>query len=128
LSDGQPQVITTTRGIPICQIGDGQVQGHTTPCAAITAVPTPSVVVPPASQYPDGQIQVTPKPAPSTVATGTAPVSAPVTTGNTTLRTTPGVPTTPVVVPTSAPGTNSAGRVKIGSVAALVAGLVVLIL
>lgn len=24
LSDGQPQVITTTRGIPICQIGDGE--------------------------------------------------------------------------------------------------------
>ncbi|KAK4466772.1 hypothetical protein QBC42DRAFT_165670 [Cladorrhinum samala] len=128
LSDGQPQVITTTRGIPICQIGDGQIQGHTTPCAAITAVPTPSVVVPPASQYPDGQIQVTPKPGPSTVPTGVAPTPASVPTGNTTLRTTAGVVTTPAVVPTSAPGANSAGRVKIGSAAALAAGLVVVFL
>ncbi|KAL2161874.1 hypothetical protein VTH06DRAFT_7658 [Thermothelomyces fergusii] len=31
LADGQPQVITTTTVIPICQIDDGQIQGHATP-------------------------------------------------------------------------------------------------
>ncbi|KAK4162911.1 hypothetical protein QBC43DRAFT_214062 [Cladorrhinum sp. PSN259] len=176
LSDGQPQVITTTRAIPICQINDGessnlresplhhhtdvsapsgQIQGHTTPCAAITAPPTASVVVPPASQLPDGQIQVTPQPVPVPVPTGSAsgpapvpvptesasgpapvPVPtesasgpAPVPTSNTTLRTIPGVPTTPAVVPTGAPpNPNNAGRVKMGSAMALVIGLVVLFL
>jgi len=168
LSDGQPQVITTTRAIPICQINDGQIQGHTTPCAAITAPPTASVVVPPASQLPDGQIQVTPQPAPVPVPTGSASVPAPVPvptesasgpapvpvptesasgpapvpvltesasgpapvpTSNTTLRTIPGVPTTPAVVPTGAPpNPNNAGRVKMGSAMALVIGLVVLFL
>ncbi|KAK4098032.1 hypothetical protein N658DRAFT_509948 [Parathielavia hyrcaniae] len=54
LSDGQPQVVTTTSIVYICQIGDGQVQGHTTPCVA-------------ASQIPDGQVQVT-----ATVTTGIA--------------------------------------------------------
>ncbi|KAK4225147.1 hypothetical protein QBC38DRAFT_271524 [Podospora fimiseda] len=130
LSDGQPQVITTTRGIPICQIGDGQIQGHTTPCAAITAVPTVSVGVPPASQFPDGQIQVTPQPSPVPVPTGTAHAPAPVPTDNTTLSTIPGVPTAPAVVPspTGAPGTSNAGQIKLGSAMALAVGILVLVL
>ncbi|KAK3987978.1 hypothetical protein QBC44DRAFT_111698 [Cladorrhinum sp. PSN332] len=130
LSDGQPQVITTTRGIPICQIDDGQIQGHTTPCAAITAGPTVSVGVPPASQFPDGQIQVTPQPSPVPAPSGTAPGPAPVPTGNTTLRTIPGAPTTPAVVPTptGAPSVNNAGRVKLGSAMALALGAFVLFL
>lgn len=59
LSDGQPQVRTTTTGVPLCQvsqIADGQVQVGTTPCASVT---TASVPVP-VSQQSDGQIQVTP--------------------------------------------------------------------
>lgn len=67
LSDGQPQVLTTTIPVPICQIGDGQIQGHTTPCASITpttaATATPNTGVP-VSQFSDGQIQVT-TPAPT---------------------------------------------------------------
>ncbi|KAH6618261.1 putative covalently-linked cell wall protein [Chaetomium sp. MPI-SDFR-AT-0129] len=55
LSDGQPQVITTTSVVYICQIGDGQVQGHSTPCDA--AIPT--ITQAPVSQISDGQIQVT---------------------------------------------------------------------
>jgi hypothetical protein len=51
LSDGQPQVITTEVPIAMCQITDGQIQVHTTPCASITG--------PPVSQYSDGQPQVT---------------------------------------------------------------------
>ncbi|CAK7198063.1 hypothetical protein SEUCBS139899_000721 [Sporothrix eucalyptigena] len=60
ISDGQPQVITTTIPVPICQIGDGQIQGHTTPCASITATTTAAANTGvPVSQYSDGQIQVT---------------------------------------------------------------------
>ncbi|KAI0899067.1 hypothetical protein F4806DRAFT_323466 [Annulohypoxylon nitens] len=76
LPDGQPQVVTTTVPVPICQIGDGQVQQGSTPCASITASATSTYV--PVSEYTDGQIQVTPPgsaPAPS--ATPTAGSSAP---------------------------------------------------
>ncbi|GAO18731.1 hypothetical protein UVI_02047110 [Ustilaginoidea virens] len=54
LPDGQPQVHSTVVPVPMCQIGDGQVQAHTTPCAA----------VPPVSQISDGQPQA-PKGAPA---------------------------------------------------------------
>ncbi|KAL2167704.1 hypothetical protein VTG60DRAFT_923 [Thermothelomyces hinnuleus] len=62
LSDGQPQVITTTTVIPICQIDDGQIQGHTTPCASVPTTAPGSPSRPPVSQISDGQIQVTPGP------------------------------------------------------------------
>ncbi|KAL2174618.1 uncharacterized protein P884DRAFT_272326 [Thermothelomyces heterothallicus CBS 202.75] len=62
LSDGQPQVITTTTIIPICQIDDGQIQGHTTPCASAPTTAPGSPSRPPVSQISDGQIQVTPGP------------------------------------------------------------------
>ncbi|KAI0835009.1 hypothetical protein F5Y06DRAFT_277149 [Hypoxylon sp. FL0890] len=58
LPDGQPQVVTTTVPVPICQIGDGQVQQGSTPCASVTAHPSSTYV--PVSEYTDGQIQVTP--------------------------------------------------------------------
>jgi hypothetical protein len=57
LPDGQPQVVPTSIPIPLCQIGDGQIQGHTTPCASL---PVPTVTPKPVSQIPDGQIQVPP--------------------------------------------------------------------
>ncbi|KAJ4288706.1 hypothetical protein N0V88_007240 [Collariella sp. IMI 366227] len=41
LSDGQPQVVTTTTVVYICQIGDGQIQGHTTPCTGAPPSPQP---------------------------------------------------------------------------------------
>ena len=47
LKDGQPQAVPTTIAIPMCQIGDGQVQVHTTPCASAPIV----------TQIPDGQPQ-----------------------------------------------------------------------
>ncbi|KAI1772164.1 hypothetical protein F4818DRAFT_444397 [Hypoxylon cercidicola] len=74
LPDGQPQVVTTTVGVPICQIGDGQVQQGSTPCVSITAVPTSTYV--PVSEYTDGQIQVTPPgsaPAPPATTTAASP-------------------------------------------------------
>lgn len=69
LSDGQPQVHTTVVPIPMCQIGDGQVQIRTTPCASVPAVTqisdgqpqAPPTAAPPVSQIPDGQIQAPPK-------------------------------------------------------------------
>ncbi|KAL3962793.1 hypothetical protein ACCO45_004316 [Purpureocillium lilacinum] len=68
LSDGQPQVVPTTIPVPMCQIGDGQVQVHTTPCASAPVVsqisdgqpqgPTNTVAPPPpVSQISDGQPQ-----------------------------------------------------------------------
>ncbi|RYP89849.1 hypothetical protein DL770_004060 [Monosporascus sp. CRB-9-2] len=54
LSDGQPQVITTSVDVPLCQIGDGQVQIQNTPCASITSYPTPSYI--PVSESSDGQV------------------------------------------------------------------------
>ncbi|KAL0943007.1 covalently-linked cell wall protein [Colletotrichum truncatum] len=52
IEDGQPQVIPTTIPIPICQIGDGQIQGHTTPCGEIPPVTKTRPPAPPASQPP----------------------------------------------------------------------------
>lgn len=57
IADGQPQVITTIVPIAMCQIGDGQIQAHTTPCASLS-VPLESG--PAVSQITDGQIQVPP--------------------------------------------------------------------
>lgn len=85
LSDGQPQVKTTTTGVPVCQVSQisdgkfipattstspykiahitpfpGQVQVGTTPCASITTTMVATSTLAPVSQYSDGQIQVTP--------------------------------------------------------------------
>ncbi|KAF6803112.1 covalently-linked cell wall protein [Colletotrichum sojae] len=38
IEDGQPQAVPTTVPIPICQIGDGQIQGHTAPCGELPHV------------------------------------------------------------------------------------------
>lgn len=68
ISDGQPQVHTTVVPIPMCQIGDGQVQVRTTPCASVPAVsqisdgqPQGPTGAPAVSQISDGQIQAPPK-------------------------------------------------------------------
>lgn len=124
LGDGQPQVVTTVKAIPMCQIDDGQVQGHTTPCASVAPATTPASVAP-VSQFSDGQIQVTPLPAPT--GKGTVGVPAPSASGipNTTSTTVRTVgPPPPSVVPTNAPPTSNAGRLQLGSGAALIVGLV----
>jgi len=142
LSDGQPQVVTTVKAIPMCQIDDGksplslnpdwfkltaiagQVQGHTTPCASVAPATTPASIAP-VSQYSDGQIQVTPLPAPT--GKGTVGVPAPSASGipNTTSTTVRTVgPPPPSVVPTNAPPTSNAGRFQLGSGASLIVGLV----
>ncbi|ORY61795.1 uncharacterized protein BCR38DRAFT_441157 [Pseudomassariella vexata] len=102
LSDGQPQVVTTSVPIPLCQIGDGQVQVHTTPCASVTSVASTTPV--PVSQFSDGQIQVTPP--------GTAPATAPpaTTTAEVTLPT--------ESVPVSVPATDSPSAVISASTSA----------
>ncbi|OAA61786.1 covalently-linked cell wall protein [Niveomyces insectorum RCEF 264] len=96
ISDGQPQVITTTIPVPICQIGDGQIQGHNTPCASITAAPTPAAPSGvPVSQYSDGQIQVTKPATGAGTGAGTAPVAPTAPAAGTTKQ--------PPVVTTAAP-------------------------
>ncbi|XXG96240.1 hypothetical protein Hte_002521 [Hypoxylon texense] len=94
LPDGQPQVVTTTVGVPICQIGDGQVQQGTTPCASVTAIPTSTYV--PVSEYTDGQIQVTPP--------GSAPAPPATTTAASSSVPSPPAPSSPA---TSAPVTSA---------------------
>ncbi|KAI1630839.1 hypothetical protein F4809DRAFT_229069 [Biscogniauxia mediterranea] len=153
LSDGQPQVVTTTVPIPLCQIGDGQVQVVTTPCASVTSVASTSTYVP-VSEYTDGQIQVTPPgtataPAPTTAAPGTtgtavtsgvtsgasapAPSSSVVSSGasitsapSTTSASSPSSATASSPASTSAPPQEgSTSRVTAGSVGALVLGFFV---
>ncbi|KAL7897375.1 hypothetical protein HDV63DRAFT_368226 [Trichoderma sp. SZMC 28014] len=77
IADGQPQVHPTSVVIPICQIGDGQVQGHTTPCSGQSPAS-------PISQISDGQVVHQPPPtkAPEAIPTATGspePVGPPVT-------------------------------------------------
>ncbi|KAL7941191.1 hypothetical protein V8C42DRAFT_335593 [Trichoderma barbatum] len=66
ISDGQPQVHTTTVAIPICQIGDGQIQGHTGPCGGgggappVTQISDGQPQAPPVTQISDGQPQAPP--------------------------------------------------------------------
>lgn len=66
LPDGQPQVQTKTIGVPMCQIGDGQVQVKTVPCDQAPGAPVTQISdgqiqapssLPPVSQISDGQIQ-----------------------------------------------------------------------
>ncbi|KAK3380886.1 hypothetical protein B0H63DRAFT_194032 [Podospora didyma] len=147
LSDGQPQVITTKAPVPMCQISDGQVQGHTTPCASLPAATATYV---PVSQYSDGQIQVTPigsvappasvppatgSPAVPTSAAGSVSVSVPTppasgvpgngTTFSTTATPSSGVIANPGGPPTTVPvaPSSGAGHIQTGSAAALVLGV-----
>ncbi|KAL6408252.1 covalently-linked cell wall protein [Ilyonectria robusta] len=63
VSDGTTKEVATTIEVPMCQIGDGQVQVRTTPCDDMKL---PIITAPPVSQIEDGQIQV-PTGAPETV-------------------------------------------------------------
>ncbi|KAK4238131.1 hypothetical protein C8A03DRAFT_33876 [Achaetomium macrosporum] len=109
LNDGQPQVIITTMAILICQIGDGQVQVHTTPCTGALTTPRDTYTVPPVSQYSDGQIQVT--------AVGSGSKSIPQAT------TTSG----PGQIPTSAPQVGRATGIRAWVSAGLLAQVVIAI-
>lgn len=152
LSDGQPQVVTTGMPIPICQIGDGQVQAHTTPCASVTAPPsTKATPTAPVSQISDGQIQVPPPntaaPPPPAAPTGSAPAgpAPPATTayptapsapsapagGNSTFPTSPSSPNVPSQPSPSAPAStpsappaSGSSKMAAGSIGALIVGMV----
>ncbi|KAH7161713.1 hypothetical protein EDB81DRAFT_925345 [Dactylonectria macrodidyma] len=60
VSDGTTKEVATTIVVPMCQIGDGQVQVRTTPCDDMEL---PVITAPPVSQIDDGQIQVPTAPA-----------------------------------------------------------------
>ncbi|GJC79881.1 cell wall mannoprotein CIS3 [Colletotrichum liriopes] len=113
LEDGQPQVVATTVPLPICQIGDGQIQGHTTLCgelppATLTATQPaytpPGTRAPPATTVPPAQ--TTPQVSTPRVSTppsnSTAPVNPPGTAPTSSAPTSPAGTTTPVAPPVSA--------------------------
>ncbi|KAF4447153.1 hypothetical protein F53441_9298 [Fusarium austroafricanum] len=66
VSDGTTKEVPTTIAVPMCQIGDGQVQVRTTPCDDMQL---PIITAPPVSQSKDGKLQVptTAPPAPPAV-------------------------------------------------------------
>ncbi|KAJ3938309.1 uncharacterized protein N0V96_011554 [Colletotrichum fioriniae] len=119
IGDGQPQVVPTTIPVPLCQIGDGQVQGHTTPCAPYTPPGTP--VAPPATTapvvppVPTSQVPVPVPSVPSTPVNSTAVVTTPGTTA-----TPPATTTTPAAPPVAA-GQNLAPASFVALVATLMA-------
>ncbi|KAH7242515.1 hypothetical protein BKA59DRAFT_480971 [Fusarium tricinctum] len=55
VSDGTTKEVPTTIAVPMCQIGDGQVQVRTTPCDDMEI---PIITAPPVSQVSDGKLQV----------------------------------------------------------------------
>ncbi|KAJ4129900.1 hypothetical protein NW768_006871 [Fusarium equiseti] len=66
VSDGTTKEVPTTIAVPMCQIGDGQVQVRTTPCDDMEL---PIITAPPVSQVSDGKLAVptTAPPAPPAV-------------------------------------------------------------
>ncbi|KAF4969933.1 hypothetical protein FSARC_2919 [Fusarium sarcochroum] len=66
VSDGTTKEVPTTIAVPMCQIGDGQVQVRTTPCDDMEL---PIITAPPVSQVSDGKLQIptTAPPAPPAV-------------------------------------------------------------
>ncbi|TDZ16562.1 Cell wall mannoprotein CIS3 [Colletotrichum orbiculare MAFF 240422] len=133
IEDGQPQVIATTIPVPVCQIGDGQIQGHTTPCGELPPVTRPA---PPATptEVPS-EPAYTPPGTPVAPPAATTPVVPPVETTppadttvpvNTPVESQPPVESTPVNPPGSttpaAPPVAGGTRVLAGSLAAAVVG------
>ncbi|RSL72176.1 hypothetical protein CEP53_001207 [Fusarium sp. AF-6] len=55
VSDGTTKEVPTTIAVPMCQIGDGQVQVRTTPCDDMNL---PIITAPPVSQVSDGKLQI----------------------------------------------------------------------
>ncbi|KAK6217015.1 covalently-linked cell wall protein [Colletotrichum tabaci] len=100
IEDGQPQVVPTTIPVPICQIDDGQIQGHTTPCGELPPI-TRTASQPDASQPPYTP-PGTPVAPPATATATTAPTVPPV-------RSTPQVSTVPsnTTAPVNPPGATS---------------------
>ncbi|KAK2775042.1 covalently-linked cell wall protein [Colletotrichum kahawae] len=80
IGDGQPQVVPTVVPVPICQIGDGQIQGHTTPCGELPPVtvtpppPAPSAPAPSAPAAPPPGTPVAPPAAPPVPTPAAPPV------------------------------------------------------
>ncbi|OLN87078.1 Cell wall mannoprotein CIS3 [Colletotrichum chlorophyti] len=129
IEDGQPQVVTTAVPIPLCQIDDGQVQGHTTPCGELPPV-TQTAVQPPPSEpaYNPPGTPVAPSTATAVVTTSaqtTPRVSSP--TANTTaaLTTTAGgTPSSPGSTNPAAPPVSGGQYLAPRTVMALVASMV----
>ncbi|RSL56189.1 hypothetical protein CEP54_008981 [Fusarium duplospermum] len=75
VSDGTTKEVPTTIAVPMCQIGDGQVQVRTTPCDDMNL---PIITAPPVSQVSDGKLQIPTDapPAPPAPAAPAAPAGA----------------------------------------------------
>ncbi|TLS28551.1 hypothetical protein PpBr36_01434 [Pyricularia pennisetigena] len=125
IADGQPQVITTVVPIAMCQIGDGQVQARTTPCASLSV---PLVSAPPVSQITDGQIQVPPPNAgPATTPAGTTPTPAPTPKPTEGMMTPPAQPSGPPVAspPPAAPPINAGVNTQWSALSWVMSGVTV---
>ncbi|UPK96952.1 hypothetical protein LCI18_007887 [Fusarium solani-melongenae] len=70
VSDGTTKEVPTTIAVPMCQIGDGQVQVRTTPCDDMNL---PIITAPPVSQVSDGKLQIPTNAPPAPPAAPAAP-------------------------------------------------------
>ena len=77
VSNGKTQVLPTTIVVPMCQIGDGQVQVRTTPCDNMQI---PIVTAPPVSQSSNGRLQI-PSSVPAAPPAPVGPADVPATQG-----------------------------------------------
>ncbi|CAM1505859.1 Fc.00g114960.m01.CDS01 [Cosmosporella sp. VM-42] len=111
VSDGESYLQTTAIAVPMCQIGDGQVQVRTTPCDNMDI---PIITAPPVSQVSDGKLQVpsTAPPAPASVPASNEDVPAP---QGTSAGETPETPAAIEPQGTPAPGTAAPGTAAPGT-------------
>lgn len=72
VSDGTTKEVPTTIAVPMCQIGDGQVQVRTTPCDDMHL---PIITAPPVSQVSDGRLQIPTDAPPAPPAAPAAPAA-----------------------------------------------------
>lgn len=72
VSDGTTKEVPTTIAVPMCQIGDGQVQVRTTPCDDMNL---PIITAPPVSQVSDGKLQIPTDAPPAPPAAPAAPAA-----------------------------------------------------
>ncbi|KAI0453019.1 hypothetical protein F5B21DRAFT_515687 [Xylaria acuta] len=145
LSDGQPQVITTTVGVPVystyvpvSEYTDGQIQVTPTggapppPPATETAAPPPPPVTTPESTPPATPVPTPSGPSSAPSSSPAAPISSSTseveTPSVTTPVSSPSAPTSSSPAPpatTSAPPTGGSSHVAAGSMGALVVGMAV---
>ncbi|GKT44757.1 cell wall mannoprotein CIS3 [Colletotrichum spaethianum] len=104
MTDGKPQVVATKVPLPVCQIGDGQIQAHTTLCGkpppATQSASRPNATQPAMTPPVAPPAQTTPRYA--TPPNSTAPIKPPGTAPGRPAATKPGGSANPVAPPVAA--------------------------